>query len=163
MTSVRRRALRTVAPVPVPRAEINVTPLVDVVLVLLIVFMVVTPLREEILRLRVPDAERPADPGPARPQLVVAVLPEGGLALNGAAVADGAYEARLGGALQGLAAGERVVFFAASDDAPLQALVRALDGARRAGAEVLTLATEPVGPGPVGPDPRGASGRAAGR
>jgi biopolymer transport protein ExbD len=163
MTSGARRRLRTVAVARVPRAEINVTPLVDVVLVLLIVFMVVTPLREDVLRLRVPDAERPPEPGSERPQLVVGVLPGGGLSLNGAPVADGAYEDRLGAALQGRAAGARTVFFAASDAAPFQALVRALDGARRAGAEVLTFATETVAPGAAGPDPRGASGRAAGR
>lgn len=143
------RKVRCVAPARGARAEINVTPLVDVVLVLLIVFMVLTPLREDVLRLRVPDAERAPEPDRAeRPQLVVGVSPGGELALNGAAIADAAYEERLGAALQGFPAGERVVFFSASDAAPFQRLVRALDGARRAGAEVLTFTTEPVAPAP---------------
>jgi biopolymer transport protein ExbD len=128
-----------------PQGGINVTPLVDVVLVLLIVFMVVTPLREEALRLQVPAA-RPAPGVPApRPPLVVAVLPDGALALDGAPVADGEYEGRLGAALRARPEGERTVLFAPAESAPYRRLVLALDGARRAGAETLALA-EPASP-----------------
>lgn len=125
------------------RSEINITPLVDVVLVLLIIFMVLTPLREEILRVRVPDAEEPPDRArPDAAQVVVGVRPEGALELNGAAISDADYEGRLGRVLAARAAGERVVFFAAADAAPYARLVLALDGARRAGAETLAFATE---------------------
>ena len=43
---------------PAVRSEINVTPLVDVVLVLLIIFMVVTPLLEKDIEVRVPERAR---------------------------------------------------------------------------------------------------------
>jgi biopolymer transport protein ExbD len=120
-----------------PPGGINVTPLVDVVLVLLIIFMVVTPLREEALQLRVPDARPPA--GAAPPSLVVGVRPDGALTLEGVAVDDGEYERRLGAALRARPAGERAVFFSADDAAPYRRLVLALDGARRAGAETLAV------------------------
>jgi biopolymer transport protein TolR len=126
-----------------------VTPLVDVVLVLLIVFMVLTPLADEMIRIRVPDAEQTdAYEPPAQVQLVVGVLPSGGLALNGEPIPDEAYPERLGRALAARRPGERLVFFAADDAAPWPRLVLALDGARRAGAETLAIATEPVAAGP---------------
>jgi biopolymer transport protein ExbD len=125
------------------RGEINVTPLVDVVLVLLLIFMVVTPLREEALRLRVPDADAASAPRTPRPQLVVGVLPSGALTVDGAPVSDDRYEERLGAALGDLPEGGRVVFFAAADPAPYRRLVLALDGARRAGAEILAFTAGP--------------------
>ena len=57
---MRRKRLRktSVQPVGRPQSDINVTPLVDVVLVLLIIFMVVTPLLEKDIMVRVPDHEQ---------------------------------------------------------------------------------------------------------
>jgi biopolymer transport protein ExbD len=139
----RHRRIRRCVPVRAarPAADINVTPLVDVVLVLLIIFMVLTPLADEMIRVRVPDAEAGVDEPPPEVQLVVGVLPSGGLALNGEPIADGAYEGRLARALAARRPGERLVFFAADDAAPYARLVYALDGARRAGAETLAVAT----------------------
>ncbi len=127
-----------------PRSEINVTPLVDVVLVLLIVFMVVTPLMDRMLRVRVPDAEQSDTQDQPLAQIVVNVARDGDLLVNGEKVADGDYVARLGRAVAARAPGDRIVFFAADDDAPCQRLVLALDGGRQAGVEVMTMTTEPV-------------------
>ena len=56
-----------------PKNEINVTPLVDVVLVLLIIFMVITPLLTKELTVKVPDTEQSApDEEPPADQLLVA-------------------------------------------------------------------------------------------
>ena len=140
MTRPRKLVARCVRPAGggAPGA-LNVTPLVDVVLVLLIIFMVVTPLREEALHLRVPDA-RPVPPAaPRPPPVVVAVLADGRLALDGAPLSDAVYEGRLAAALRLRPEGERAVVFAAADPAPYRRLVAALDGARRAGAEALVL------------------------
>lgn len=52
-----RKQRQWVKPQAQPNSEINVTPLVDVVLVLLIIFMVVTPLLEKDIVVRVPDTE----------------------------------------------------------------------------------------------------------
>jgi biopolymer transport protein ExbD len=139
VTRPRRLVARCVRPAGrgAPGA-LNVTPLVDVVLVLLIIVMVVTPLREEALRLRVPVATPAAAPRP--PPVVVAVLAEGALALDGTPVPDAAYEDRLAAMLRLRPEGERAVVFAAADPAPYRRLVAALDGARRAGADALVLA-----------------------
>ena len=140
--------------------QMNVTPLVDVVLVLLIIFMVVTPLLDKMLRVRVPDAEQTEEyDQPPAPQIVVSVSKEGDLLINNEKVADADYVTRLRRVLAARQAGDRLVFFAADDDALYQRLVVALDGARQAGAEILTMTTEPMTPAQA-VDPAAPSGGA---
>ncbi len=66
--------------------EINVTPLIDVVLVLLIIFMVLTPMTVQKMAQNLPpiDDEEPPPPDPLVPpdQLLVAVYADGTVALN---------------------------------------------------------------------------------
>ena len=65
------------------RNEINVTPLVDVVLVLLIIFMVVTPLLEKDIAVRVPATEQVETQQEVPPeQVVVGIDAEGALFIN---------------------------------------------------------------------------------
>jgi biopolymer transport protein ExbD len=135
-----------------PNSDINVTPLVDVVLVLLIIFMVVTPLLDKMLRVRVPDAEQTEQyEQPQATQIVVSVNKDGHILINNEEVDDEAYVQRLRRVLAARVAGDRLVFFAAEDDALYQRLVVALDGARQAGAEIMTMTTEPMGPAASAP------------
>jgi biopolymer transport protein TolR len=66
--------------------EINVTPLIDVVLVLLIIFMVMTPITVQKMANNLPpeDTEEPPPPPPDQPpdQLMVAVYEDGTISLN---------------------------------------------------------------------------------
>src|SRR5512138_646619 len=135
-----------------PNSDINVTPLVDVVLVLLIIFMVVTPLLDKMLRVRVPDAEQTEQyEQPQATQIVVSVNKEGRLLINNEEVADDGYVQKLRRVLAARAPGDRLVFFSAEDDALYQRLVVALDGARQAGAEIMTMTTEPMVAGAPAP------------
>ncbi len=139
-----------------PNSDINVTPLVDVVLVLLIIFMVVTPLLDKMLRVRVPDAEQTEEyDQPQATQIVVSVAKEGDLLINNEKVEDGDYVQRLRRALAARAVGDRLVFFAADEEALYQRLVLALDGARQAGAEIMTMTTEPMTPAQAAAPPAG--------
>jgi biopolymer transport protein TolR len=76
------------------RAEINVTPLVDVVLVLLVIFMVVTPLmkQEQPVDLPITKASRAADD---TRQLTLTIAADGSLTLDGAAIAHDRLGERL--------------------------------------------------------------------
>jgi biopolymer transport protein ExbD len=137
-----------------PNSDINVTPLVDVVLVLLIIFMVVTPLLDKMLRVRVPDAEQTEQyEQPQATQIVVSVRKDGHILINNEEVDDGAYVQRLRRVLAARAPGDRLVFFSAEDDALYQRLVVALDGARQAGAEIMTMTTEPMAAGAAAAPP----------
>jgi biopolymer transport protein ExbD len=143
----KKKSRFTVRPAGRPNSDINVTPLVDVVLVLLIIFMVVTPLLEKMIRVRVPDAEQNEQQDtPPQAQLVVSVGEDGAIAINSEKVTDDAYVARLKRVLAAKAPGDRLVFFSADDKAKYSRLVTALDGARQAGAEILTMTTEPMAP-----------------
>jgi biopolymer transport protein ExbD len=146
----RRRPLTRPQP-GAAQSDINVTPLVDVVLVLLIIFMVLTPLQQKALHLLLPETEA-SDPQPPQPaaaaQLVVTLDAHGALALDGAPLPLAALGEALRARLPGRSREERVVFFTASPEAPYPALVEAMDAARRAepGVEV-AMATEVPVPG----------------
>ncbi len=151
--SARRLRKTSVQPVGRPQSDINVTPLVDVVLVLLIIFMVVTPLLEKDIAVRVPDQEQlQLEPEVPPDQLVVSIDAHGNLKLNSEEVSDADYVERLGRAVRAKPAGERLVFFMPDEAANYGKLVSALDGARRAGAETLGMMTErpeaPAAPAP---------------
>jgi biopolymer transport protein TolR len=138
-----------------PKAEINVTPLVDVVLVLLIIFMVVTPLLEKDIEVRVPDTEVEESPPsePSDTQIVVQVAESGDYSINTEKIAPADYVARLTRMLDTRKRDERIVFFVAEDNASCGKLVAAIDGAKAAGAKVLGFAPQEsgsaVGPGPT--------------
>ena len=145
MEARRQRRKFSVAPQGRPNSEINVTPLVDVVLVLLIIFMVVTPLLERDIDVRVPQSEQVEDTTEVPPdQLVVSLDAQGQLKLNQEVLEMSDYVPRLKRVLAARPAGERLVFFTAEDDASYSQLVAALDGARHAGAETLGMMTDPL-------------------
>jgi biopolymer transport protein ExbD len=120
-------------------AAINVTPLVDVVLVLLIIFMVVTPLLEKELPLGLPET-KPVEALEASADQIVVRLNGDAIEVNDTPVADERYVSELRALLLREKAGKRVVFFAAGDDVAYARLITALDGARLAGADVLGMA-----------------------
>jgi biopolymer transport protein ExbD/biopolymer transport protein TolR len=128
-----------------PNSDINVTPLVDVVLVLLIIFMVVTPLLEKDIQVRVPDdTETEADPTDLQDQLVVTIDQTGQIKLNNEPLDDEAYKTRIKRALAAKSYEEKLVFFMPDDKAPYPRVVQALDWSRAAGAFILGVVTEPV-------------------
>ena len=135
-----------------PNSDINVTPLVDVVLVLLIIFMVLTPLMEKDLEVRVPETEVENEPQPPSDQLVVSLTETGAIKINAETMPDqGEYVSRLKRILAAKVREERVVFFMAEDKANYGALIGLMDGAKTAGAVVLGMATEDLPPGAMVP------------
>src|SRR5215467_431049 len=95
-----------------PNSDINVTPLVDVVLVLLIIFMVVTPLLEKDIQVRVPDEDQPeqVQPEDLQDQLVVTIDQTGQIRLNSEGLDDEAYKTRIKRALAAKPYEEKLVF-----------------------------------------------------
>jgi biopolymer transport protein TolR len=146
-----------VKPQSAPNSDINVTPLVDVVLVLLIIFMVVTPLLEKDIEVRVPETEVENTPPPENPdQLVVQLDETGRIKINAEQMASpDDYVTRLKRMLAAKPKEERIVFFMATDKTNYGSLVAALDGAKAAGAFVLGMATEDLPQGAVVPGAEG--------
>ncbi|MBI4701782.1 MAG: biopolymer transporter ExbD [Deltaproteobacteria bacterium] len=140
---MRSRRTRTLAirPMGQQSSEINVTPLVDVVLVLLIIFMVVTPLLEKDIGVKVPATEQVQSASQVpQSQLVVQLAASGDLRINDRPVDEASYVARLRDILAERF--DKTVFVVPEDGANYGRVVRVLDGAKQAGAAVLGVATE---------------------
>jgi biopolymer transport protein TolR len=124
-----------------PSSEINVTPLIDIVLVLLIIFMVLTPVMLKDLVAAVPRkaaAERPEPPGAA--PLVVRLDGAGNVTLSGEPVAMPALAARVG---ERLAHDRRkLVFFDIDDTVNYGQAVKLMDLCKGAGARTLGIVTK---------------------
>jgi biopolymer transport protein ExbD len=138
-----------VRPASTTKSDINVTPLVDVVLVLLIIFMVVTPLLEKDFTVRIPSTEQVETTSEVPPdQIVVRIETSGEFRINGAATPPETYVQALKDKLDPRPPADRIVFITPEDEASYKKLVEALEGARRAGAETLGMTAEPPPPAP---------------
>ncbi len=125
--------------------QMNVTPLVDVVLVLLIIFMVVTPLLSKTFWVHTPEQETQevdAMPNDATPPLVLHVAADRSLQLNGSSLSFDEMSDRLRRVFA--ARPDHVLFFDADDAVPYGFVVQLMDRARDGGAVTIAALTEPL-------------------
>lgn len=127
--------------------SMNVTPLVDVVLVLLIIFMVVTPLLTKHMTMNVPGKPQPDAPPPKTttlplPPVVLTLEKDGVLRINREPVARTEVVALLQRMLNARA--DKIVFFDASDDVEYGAAVEVLDLVRGGGIAQVAVVPEKV-------------------
>ena len=122
------------------RSEINVTPLVDVMLVLLVIFMVVTPLLHHQLPVELPQA-RTAEPQQAKSQVHLQIAADGSLRLNDQVVEP----SKLAETLHALFATseEKTIFLEADRSLPYASIIDAMDACRGAGVERIGVLTRP--------------------
>jgi biopolymer transport protein ExbD/biopolymer transport protein TolR len=122
--------------------SMNVTPLVDVVLVLLIIFMVITPLLAKQFWLNLPnkvEEQQPDTPDDSKP-IVVSVTKSGEFKINHDVVPKDQFSNRVRRVLAG--SGQRAIFFDADDDAEFGKTVEAMDLARGGGATTIAVLTD---------------------
>ncbi len=121
--------------------RIDITPLIDVVFLLLIFFMVTTTFQQETrLKVDLPEAVSGA-PSVRQERIVLEVSAEGRYQLQGEAVASSREALRA--ALEALGpAGDRPLVLQADGKAPHDAVVRAMDAARLSGFDKLSIAAQ---------------------
>lgn len=124
------------------KPEMNVTPLVDVVLVLLIIFMVLMPAMTRYFWVFLPpEVQQPSDPPPnQQPPIVVNVNEAGEIRINRDPYPEATFPTRLRRML--VARGERKVYFDAADSVPYERAMEAMDLARAGGAAHIAVMTE---------------------
>ena len=112
------------------QSEINVTPLVDVVLVLLIIFMVMAPQMRKGPDVNLPDTAKPTDQGDERGRILVTVDERGALWIDDQEVKAADLGAAVAKALGGRPKEKRVLFLAAEDGLNYEGVLRIVDMAK---------------------------------
>ena len=125
------------------KADINVTPLVDVMLVLLIIVMLIAPMLQKGIDVTLPEAENTLDKPDTADQTVVHIDRNSKLFVNAVAVDETAAIARLLTVLESKA--DKIVYLKGDKDAPYSAIMKMMDALRGAGIETVGLITEKKG------------------
>ena len=124
------------------KADINVTPMIDVMLVLLIIFMIVTPLIAAGFKATLPKGKN-LDPRPEGENEVVLGIDQGGrYFLNQRPIANGALEDQLR-SIFAARTEDKILYFKADNQLKYAKVQEALETARRAGVRVMAAITEP--------------------
>jgi biopolymer transport protein TolR len=121
-------------------AEINVTPFVDVMLVLLVIFMVTTPMMQSGMAVNLPQAE--TDTAPADPGLKLTVTADKFIHIEGSILNINLLENRLRSYYEGKA--KKIVYLNADESLPYGYVVSIMDIAKKCGVETVGLGTAPV-------------------
>lgn len=124
-------------------ADINITPYIDILLVLLIIFMVITPIRQMDLDVKVPQTSNDTPGGAIDPSVIVVSIGESAqIAIN----QEETTIARLGAQLQEIysARANKNMFISASAKLPYGDVVRVIDIAKGAGVGDIGLLTEEI-------------------
>ncbi len=127
-------------------SDINVTPLVDVCLVLLIIFMVMVPQTVPEISVRVPpNSTQPPRGNPPQP-LVIGLSKSGAMTLNERRLDRSQLSAQLSQQLD--ARMKKVVFMDFDDDAPYGAAMEVVQLAKESGAEIVGIMKDRTRPVP---------------
>lgn len=123
-------------------SQINVTPFVDVMLVLLVIFMITAPMMQQGMQVNLPKTEAKTMSVKDEP-IIVTIDKSGRAFLEKAEIPPGQLKARLTALFA--AKTKKEVFLKADRDVPYGDVIRAMAEIKGAGVERLGMLTEPAG------------------
>jgi biopolymer transport protein TolR len=124
------------------QSDINVTPMIDIMLVLLIIFMIVTPLIAAGFKATLPKGKN-LDPRPeGENEVVLGIDQSGRYFLNQRPIANGALEDQLR-SIFAARTEDKILYFKADNQLKYAKVQDAVETARRAGVRVMAAITEP--------------------
>jgi biopolymer transport protein ExbD len=131
------------------KSDINVTPLVDVMLVLLIIVMLIAPMLQEGISVKLPRAANSVDKPETAGQTILAIAADKRLFLNAIEIPNAEdLGERVEALLEDKGPDEKVVIIKADEAVEYSAVMAAMDQLRAAGVEDMGLITEkPAGSG----------------
>jgi biopolymer transport protein ExbD len=122
------------------KSDINVTPLVDVMLVLLIIMMIVAPLLQQGVPVTLPLAANSSEKPETQDQTVVTIDRSANIYLNAVPVAAGQLQSRVTTVLEDKS--DKIVIIKADEEVEYSAVMATMDELRKAGIEDMGLITE---------------------
>ena len=123
------------------KSDINVTPLCDVMLVLLIIMMIVAPLLQQGVSVTLPKATNTIDKPETQGQTVIAIGPNKDIYLNARPVREGELVTRINEIIENQK--EKVILIKADEEVEYSAVMGTMDQLRQAGIEDIGLVTLP--------------------
>lgn len=121
-------------------SEINVTPFVDVMLVLLIIFMVTAPMMQSGIGVNLPQAE--TDAIPAEEGLTLTITKDRYIHIEDSVINQFLLEQKLKEYF--FIKEKKIVFIRADESLPYGFVIRILDIVKKAGVEIVGLVVEPL-------------------
>jgi biopolymer transport protein ExbD len=122
------------------KSDINVTPLVDVMLVLLIIMMLVAPMLQQGVTVTLPKAQNTVDKPEQTGQTVLAISRNKDFYINAKPVSEQELSRRVNELLENKT--EKIVLIKADEEVEYSAVMAAMDQLRQAGIEDIGLITE---------------------
>ena len=123
------------------KSDINVTPLCDVMLVLLIIMMIVAPLLQQGVSVQLPQANNTVDKPETQGQTVIAIAKDKAMYLNAKPIREAELATKINELLENQK--EKVVLIKADQEVEYGAVMAAMDQLRQAGIEDIGLITDP--------------------
>ncbi len=123
-------------------SEINVTPFVDVMLVLLVIFMVTAPMIQSGISVNLPQAE--TESTPAEEGLTLTITKDKYIHIENSVINQFLLEQKLKEYFYGKE--KKIVFIRADESLPYGFVMRILDISKKAGVEITGLITRPIEP-----------------